>query len=135
MPRPLSVRRYNSSMPSFSALPDSSRLHQLLLSQHPALFIQTMEEDEAIQLIIDSALENKIDVYSWSISHGLHDPTLKDSIPIPDTEHPAAALYHLIHHSQRKLAILLDISGHLKDERTLRHLRDAIKKMQDISGT
>ncbi|HEV8290367.1 MAG TPA: AAA family ATPase, partial [Tepidisphaeraceae bacterium] len=66
---------------------------------------------------------------------GLHDPTLKDAVPIPDTEHPAAALYHLIHQSQRKLAILLDVAGHLKDERTLRHLRDLIGKFAASGGT
>jgi AAA+ superfamily predicted ATPase len=115
--------------------PDSDRLHQLLLSEHPALVIQTMEENEALQLIIDTALANGIEMWAWSMSRGLHDPTMKDAVPIPDTEHPAAALYHLIHHSQRKLAVVLDIAGHLKDERTLRHLRDVINKFAQSGGT
>ncbi|HEV8378712.1 MAG TPA: AAA family ATPase [Tepidisphaeraceae bacterium] len=114
---------------------DRERLQELLLSEHPAVFMQTFEEDEALQLVIDTALENKMELWAWSISRALHDPTLKDSVPIPDTEHPAAALYHLIHHSQRKIAVLLDIAGHLKDERTLRHLRDLITKFCNSGGT
>jgi len=114
---------------------DGERLHQLILSEHPAVFIQTFEEDEALQLVIDTALENEIEFWAWSISRGLHDPTLKDAIPIPDTEHPAAALYHLIHQSQRKVVVLLDIAAHLKDERTLRHLRDLIAKFAGNGGT
>jgi hypothetical protein len=120
-------------MPAVSS--DSQRLYQLLLSQHPAVFCQTFEENETLQLIIDTALENKLDLWLWSISRGLHDPTLKDAIPIPDTEHPAAAIYHLIHHSERKLAVLLDVASHLKDERTLRHLRDLIAKFSNSGGT
>src|SRR5258707_565416 len=111
-----------------TASDDAQRLHQLLVSEHPAVFIQTLEEDEALQLVLDTALENNIEVWLWSISRGLHDPTLKDAVPIPDTEHPAAAFYHLIHNSERKLAVLLDVASHLKDERTLRHLRDLIAK-------
>src|SRR5678816_4386121 len=114
---------------------DSLLLYQLLHSQHPAVFIRTFEEDEALQLIIDTALENNIELWFWSISRGLHDPTIKDAPPIPDTEHPAAALYHLIHHSQRKLVVLLDVASHLKDERTLRHLRDLIAKFSAEGGT
>ena len=114
---------------------DGERLHQLILSEHPAVFIQTFEEEEALQLVIDTALENKLDLWAWSISRGLHDPTLKDAVSFPDTEHPAAALFHLFHRSERKLVVLLDIAGHLKDERTLRHLRDLIAKFATSSGT
>jgi len=114
---------------------DGERLHQLILSEHPAVLIQTFEEEEAFQLVIDTALENKLDLWAWSISRGLHDPTLKDAVSFPDTEHPAAALFHLFHRSERKLVVLLDIAGHLKDERTLRHLRDLIAKFAASSGT
>ena len=119
----------------FTASDDPARLHQLLLSQHPAVFIQTLEEEEALQLVVDTALENQIELWLWSISRGLHDPSLKDAPPVPDTEHPAAAIYHLIHHSQRKLAVLLDVASHLKDERTLRHLLDLINKLSADGGT
>ena len=40
---------------------DGERLHQLILSEHPAVFIQTFEEDEALQLVIDTAVENEIE--------------------------------------------------------------------------
>src|SRR6185436_18910581 len=118
-----------------SELSDHDRLLELIRSEHPAVYIQTFEEQEALQLTIDAALENKSEMWAWSISHALHDPTLRDSVPIPDTDHPAAALYHLINHSQRKIAVLLDIAGHLKDERTLRHLRDLIGKFAKEGGT
>jgi len=114
---------------------DQLRLHQLILSEHPAVFIQTLEEDEALQMVIETAIENQIEFWAWSISRGLHDPTLKDAVPIPDTEHPAAALYHLIYQSQRKLVVLLDIAAHLKDERTHRHLRDLLAKFSASTGT
>ena len=51
-----------------SESPDGERLHQLILSEHPAVSIQTFEEDEALQLVIDTALEYKIELWAWSIS-------------------------------------------------------------------
>ena len=55
---------------------------------------------------------------------------------IPETDHPAAALYHLTRNTTGSLfCVMLDLPGHLKDERTLRMLREAVEYFHRIGGT
>src|SRR5205823_12824157 len=55
--------------------------------------------------------------------------------PIADTQHPAAALYHAAY-QQHDIGtfVLVDVSGHLKDEKTLRILREAIDRIGNRGG-
>jgi SpoVK/Ycf46/Vps4 family AAA+-type ATPase len=75
------------------------------------------------------------------MSRGVHDGLVAKSPGVPDTEHPAAALFHLASRAENPsssssfLAVMLDVSGHLKDERTLRHLRDLVHKFEQAGGT
>ena len=45
---------------------------------------------------------------------------------VTNTEHPAAALYFLSTISRQVVVIMLDLVPHLKDERTMRSLREAV---------
>jgi hypothetical protein len=105
---------------------------QLILSEHPAVFIQTFEEDERPARHRHRAERNRI--LGLVDLAGLHDR--RSRMPCPFRHRAsAAALYHLIYQSQRRLVVLLDIASHLKDERTLRHLRDLIAKFAVSGGT
>ena len=76
------------------------------------------------------------ELWLWSITNGVHDGLMLNTAGIADTEHPAAALCHFIQSCNRRSVIaMLDLVGHLKDEKTLRMFRDAIEKIQQHRGT
>src|SRR5438034_7999682 len=100
---------------------DQQRFEQLITARHPCVLICTTEEDAALGIIRASALERGTDILLWSITRGVHDGLMAESVSITDTEHPAAALYYFARSSTRRcILVMLDVIGHLKDERTLR---------------
>lgn len=105
---------------------DLQRITHLLQAGHRCLFISTTEERQALELLAQAAIDLGLNSLQWSAAHGLRDATLADARPIPDTEPPAAACFFLSTLRQRTLVVLCDIVAHLKDERTLRVLREAV---------
>jgi SpoVK/Ycf46/Vps4 family AAA+-type ATPase len=110
---------------------DQQRFEQLVNARHPCVHIVTYEEDDALQTVRHAAVENGWDLWLWTVTGGLRDGLLANSASIADTEHPAAALFHLCRDraGKRGLFVMLDLAGHLKDERTLRTLREAVAKL------
>src|SRR5580698_10458884 len=107
---------------------DRVRLEQLILAHHSCLTVITVEEEHFLQLLGAVAVEGSREMLQWTVTDGLRDALLSGSPVIQQTEHPAAALYHLAHNvTSPILCVMLDINGHLKDERTLRMLREAIE--------
>src|SRR5437899_373423 len=96
---------------------DQQRLQQLFRGEHPCILITTMEEDAAVQLVTSSCVDAGLDMMRWSISHALRDGLVENGVAIADTEHPAAALYQLSTMNRSLIAVMLDLIGHLKDER------------------
>src|SRR5690606_7536774 len=76
-------------------------------------------------------IEQRHDLLIWSITGGLREGTMAASAAVSGTEHPAAAMYHLLHQRQprRTIVAFLDLVAHLKEERTLRLLRETIDKL------
>jgi AAA+ superfamily predicted ATPase len=107
---------------------DVQRLQQLFVSQHPCLSIHTVEEDDALQILRTMSVEAGVDMWQWTSSAGLSDGLLSNSTPVADTTAAVAALYKLTTLTQPAVIVLMDIGGHLKDERVLRMLRDLIRK-------
>ena len=110
---------------------DQQRFEQLVLARHPCVHIVTYEEDYALQTVRHAAVANGWDCWMWTVTGGLRDALLEGARAVADTEHPAAALYHLCQGrgGTRGLFVMLDLAAHLKDERTLRTLREAIAKL------
>ena len=113
---------------------DAKSLESLFRGGHSCVSISTFEEPEAVDAAREAAMELVLPIYVWSINHGVADGLISGSLPVPDTEHPAAALYHLSQVKQRCVAILLDLAGHLKDERTLRMLRDTMTDFERLGS-
>jgi AAA+ superfamily predicted ATPase len=113
---------------------DSQRLQQLYLAQHPCISIVTIEEQDALEVVRNMAVEAGVDVWLWSASHGLRDGLISGGAPIPDTSNPAGALYQLMTLNKPSVCVMLDLSGHLKDERTLRVLRELIHRCMTHGG-
>jgi AAA+ superfamily predicted ATPase len=108
---------------------DEERFQSLLRARHPVIVVTTTEEEDALDVVLRAAVEVGVDVLIWSNSRGVRDGLLEGGPGIPDTEHPAAALYHLSTlPATRRVVVLLDMGPHLsKDERTLRQWRDLVR--------
>ncbi|HSZ58034.1 MAG TPA: AAA family ATPase [Tepidisphaeraceae bacterium] len=109
---------------------DSEQLQRLFISRSPLVAVQTFEEDYVLGLVRELALELRSELWIWSATDGLHEGLLSGATPIPDTEKPGAALYTLAHDRRAQgIYVFLDLAGHLRDERTLRCLREAVEKL------
>ena len=113
---------------------DQQRMAQLLRAEHPCVSIVTYEEDEALALVRAAADDVRIDILIWSVSQGLRDGMIADGPTITGTEHPAAALVAIAEMPRKVTVVLLDLAAHLKDERTMRCLREAIAAVAKTGG-
>jgi ATP-dependent 26S proteasome regulatory subunit len=110
---------------------NQERLQALIVASHPCLAIVSAEETYALELVKTTALQTGHEVVVWSATRGVTGGVFEDSEPIPNTEHPAAALYHFAHRVDvPTLCVTLDLVDHLGDARTLRALRDVVHGFQ-----
>lgn len=115
---------------------DLHRLERLLRARHECISIATMEESHALRLVKDAALNAGTSLRIWSITHGVRDGIVEMRDAEPNTEHPAAALYHVTHQLFHPLCCaMLDLAGHLDDERTLRVLRECLDEFRASGST
>ncbi|HEV2293831.1 MAG TPA: AAA family ATPase [Tepidisphaeraceae bacterium] len=113
---------------------DQQRLEQLFRAEHPCVSITTFEEDEALALVRAAADELRLDLLIWSVAQGLRDGMIADGPTITGTEHPAAALIAISDMPRKVTVVMLDLAEHLKDERTMRCLREAISAVAKKGG-
>src|SRR5687768_8317103 len=118
---------------------DLQHIDQLITARHPCLAIASFEEDYVLGLLRQVAVERGWDLWMWSVTRGLRDGLIAGTPPVPDTDHPAAALYHIAHGRNQPhkpaLYVTVDLADHLKDGRTLRLLREAVDRMAETGGT
>jgi hypothetical protein len=113
---------------------DQQRFEQLLRTRNHCVSIITHEEDYALNMVRETAVRTGAEIWIWSVIGGVRDGLIAGSPPAPETEHPAAGLYHL---SENRLipgsiAVALDLAGHLKDERVLRLLRNLLYRYRSV---
>jgi len=113
---------------------DQSRFEQLIAARHPCIAIITYEEAYALNLVRRTAERLQRKLWVWSVIDGVHDGFRADGLPVADTEHPAAALYHFSLRENRSICVMLDLVDHLKDSRTLRVLREVIGRFSENGG-
>lgn len=107
---------------------DQENLEKFINAGHACIAIQTLEEEHALHLVRHAAVGRGL--WLWSVVDGIRDGLIADLPPIPETEHPAAALLYwtrLAGDGQDRICAALDLSGHLRDERTTRALRELIQ--------
>jgi len=114
---------------------DIARLQELIAARHPCIFIVTDEELHALAVVRDAAMQSLPELQIWSVVGGLRDGWIADPPTLPETEHPAAALFQIARRTKRTLYVMLDLVGHLRDERTLRTARDAIRQCAQSGST
>ncbi|MCG8405258.1 MAG: AAA family ATPase [Phycisphaerales bacterium] len=113
---------------------NQQRLERLMLGRYPCISIVTQEETYALGLIREVVLRSPYHLKIWSMNGGIRDGLLADQPAIPETEHPAAALYYFCKHEGRIVNVMLDIGDHLKDGRVFRLLRDLIERCHDTGS-
>src|SRR5689334_6776287 len=102
-------------------LSDADALHDLLRARHAAVYVPTYEEEHALDVVRAVAADRKRHFLIWTVTRGLRDGMIEDEATIPDTAHPAGAMTHLaLHAPANSMIAMLDLAGHLADERTLR---------------
>src|SRR3954462_13125152 len=111
---------------------DEERFGHVLQARYPVGSICSAEEEHALDTVLRAAVELQLDALLWSNSRGVRDGLLEDGASVPDSEHPAAAMFHLTTLPQkRRVIVTLDLAAHLlKDERTLRQWRDVVRNCQ-----
>lgn len=107
---------------------DPDRIRSLLEAGTPGLFIVTDEEEHALRMVREAAMSLGVPVRQWDVVRGITDGLLYPSPAKPEegTEHPAAALYRFAEQEDPGICVMLDLVGHLSDERTLRAARDTV---------
>ncbi len=113
---------------------DSERLAQLFDAQHACISILTLEEQAALEVVRNAALDRGLDVLVWSVTQGVRDGFLAKAPMVVNSEHPSAAMYYLTTLERRLVAVLCDVSDHLKDPRVLRMLRETIDAVAQRRG-
>lgn len=113
---------------------DVNQFERLLNGRHPCVIIVTPEEPYALSLIREAVIRTPYFCRTWKISGGLRDGLVTEQPPIPDTDHPAAAIYYLLRMKESSVDVFLDLSSHLNDARTLRLLRDLIQQRANQGG-
>ena len=109
---------------------DLERLERMIRARYPCIAVSTFEEAYVLRLARNAAIELQCDLVTWSVTHGVRDALLDGAPSVVDTDHPAAALVYFCRpRSTRGIFVMLDLVGHLKDERTLRALRDAVEEL------
>ncbi|MCK4872998.1 MAG: AAA family ATPase [Phycisphaerales bacterium] len=116
---------------------DLERFEELLGAGHACISIVTLEEEDALRVVRDAAMGRDMgNIHLWSMANGIEDGLLDDESCVPDTEHPAAALYHFVHQlNHPALCIALDLAPHLRDEKTRRLLRNCITAFRSRGST
>ncbi|MFQ5429036.1 MAG: AAA family ATPase [Phycisphaerae bacterium] len=110
---------------------DTRRLERLMRGRHPCILIPTCEESYVLGLIRSVVTRSPQVLRIWSLNGGVRDGLLADQPPVPETEHPAAALYYFLKLPGVSVHAMCDLAGHLSDHRLLRLLRDLIEHCRE----
>lgn len=114
---------------------DQEELKRLIVCRHSCIVINTVEEEYALVLLREIAIDRSRNLWEWTSTQGLREGLLAGSPVVPDSQHPAGALYHIAYKQHDAgIYVLIDIGGFLKDDKTLRILREAIEHVGNRGG-
>ena len=113
---------------------DGTELLQVLERKSPCVAIHTFEEDYVLGLARDAAVNLNRPLWLWSVSGGVQDGLMTGHQPVSDTEKPADGLIHFAGVPGQPLCVTLDLAPHLRDDRTLRVLRNLLHQFRDTGS-
>ena len=89
---------------------DHARLLSLIRARQPCVVLLTLEEQYALSVAREVAVDNGFNLRVWSITRGLADGLIDNAPCEPNTDHPAAALFTLCY-NLLELALSLTTSA------------------------
>jgi hypothetical protein len=125
------------STPAFGAPPapaipgptepgDVHELRTLILSRHPAIAIETTEEERADALLAAVAADTHLAVFDWTVTHGLvRQPGAQAVYGTADPARMLAAIGELVVDG---LYVLKDFGAHVADPVASRALRELLER-------
>lgn len=100
-------------------------LKTLILSFHPVIVTETVEEERVRSLLHSVARELRLPLYEWTITQGLSRFNLVIS---SETRKPQALLNYLEKFKTEAIFLLKDFDKHLKDSASIRQFREIAQK-------
>ena len=123
-------------MPQFESI---HHLQTLILSDHPVIVIETVEEERVQRLLKRVTREMNTPMFEWSITQGLfptpgtyeaawsHEyepPGTNKPVPTENTYEPKGLLDHLRETSRKGVYLLQDLAPHLDEPTLVRQFRE-----------
>lgn len=108
-------------------------LKSLVLSFHPLIVIETVEEERVIALLQTVAREIGAPLFEWSVTRGLSRSGQTNTIH--GTAEPAGLLKHLEGMTIGAIHLLKDFSRSLEDATVARHLREVATRFAGTPST
>ncbi len=108
-------------------------LRTLVLSRHPAILVDTADEERAIALLTAVATQVHLPLYEWTIIRGLGPAGSPGGLAGSNT--PLAGLANIADLRQPGLFVLYDFARHLPDPMVSRKFRDLLEQFGSPSST
>lgn len=99
----------------------------LVLSSHPVVVIETVEEDRVHSLLLSVSAQLRMPFFEWSVTRGLTRAEEPNSI-YRMTANPLALLQHVEGLTVAGLFLLKDFSRHLEDAAVARQFRELAQR-------
>ncbi len=107
-------------------------LKTLILSFHPIVAIETVEEDRANDIIARAAAELSLPFLQWSVTRGL---TNVSGEGIPGTTSPSSVMEHLRVMELEAVVHLKDFTSHLEKQTVARAFREVAARFSSSHST
>lgn len=98
----------------------------LILSHHPVVAIETIEEERVVSLLRGVAAETRLPLFEWSVTKGLHRSGEVNTIH--GTNEPLGVLKHLETLTIEGIFHLKDYGRYLKDPAVDRQFRELVQR-------
>ncbi len=108
-------------------------LKTLVLSFHPVIVIETVEEDRVLSLLQAVADQVWPSLFEWSVTHGL--VLRSEGNPIAQTTEPLLLLKHLARLNVDGIFVLKDFSKYLEEAKVARHFREVAQAFRQKRST
>ncbi len=92
---------------------DIERIRQYINGDNCCISIVTYEEEYALDIVRQAALDLKKSLWIWSVTGGVREGFLSDSLYISDTDTASEGLIHFTDVKENSVCVTLDLAEHL----------------------